>query len=83
MINKLKLRVILFVFFALYGLFALWGSIEGINKFGFTLNGIVGCIGSLVMIFSLPINIKYPRYFGLSIGVIVGLAILDIALRKL
>lgn len=82
MLNRISVKIVLFVFLSIYGFFALWSSIEGINKFGFDVHNIISCIGGLVMMISLPIFIKFPRSTTLLLWLIAGLAVLDLILRK-
>lgn len=82
MLNRISVKIVLFVLLSIYGLFAFWGSVEGINKFGFDIHNIMGCIGAFIMMVSLPITIKFPRYSTLLLLLIAGLAILDLIIRK-
>ncbi|BBL60358.1 hypothetical protein MKFW12EY_39710 [Methylomonas koyamae] len=74
--------MVLFVLLSLYGLSAFEVSVEGIDKFGFNIRNIIDCIGAFVMIVSLPITIRFPRYSTLLLWIIAGWAMLDLIIRK-
>lgn len=82
MLNKISVKKVLFVLLSLYGLSAFEASVEGIDKFGFNIHNVIDCIGAFVMMVSLPITIKFPRYSTLLLWLIAGWAILDLIIRK-
>jgi hypothetical protein len=82
MLNKISVKIVLFILLSIYGLSAFQVSVEGIDKFGFNIYNIIACIGSFIMMVSLPITIKFPRYSTLLLCLITGWAMLDLIIRK-